>query len=58
MAIFPKLCLWRRTLYSNLGDIGPEKLYRATLNEACTSYAQFNSGLVARAKRPPAEHHG
>ena len=31
MAIFPKLCLWRRSLCSNLGGIGPEKLYRATL---------------------------
>ena len=32
LAIFPKLCLWRRSLCSNLGGIGPEKLYRATLN--------------------------
>ena len=31
VAIFPKLCLWRRSLCSNLGGIGPEKLYRATL---------------------------
>ena len=31
MAIFPKLCLWRRSLWSNLEGIGPEKLYRATL---------------------------
>ena len=31
VAIFPKLCLWQRTLCSNLGGIGPEKLYRATL---------------------------
>ena len=30
-AIFPKLCLWRRSLCSNLGGIGLEKLYRATL---------------------------
>ena len=28
---FPKHCLWRRGLCSNLGGIGPEKLYRATL---------------------------
>ena len=27
-----KLCLWRRSLCSNLGGIGPEKLYRATLS--------------------------
>ena len=31
MAIFPKRCLWRRSLCSNLGGIGLEKLYRATL---------------------------
>ena len=31
VAIFSKLCLWWRSLYSNLGGIGPEKLYRATL---------------------------
>ena len=31
VAIFPKLCLWRRRLSSNLGGIGLEKLYRATL---------------------------
>ena len=31
VAIFPKLCLWRRSLCSNLGGIGPGKLYRATL---------------------------
>ena len=32
VSIFPNLCLWRRSLCSNLGDIDPEKLYRATLN--------------------------
>ena len=32
LAIFPKLCLWRRSLCSNLGGIDPEKLYRATLS--------------------------
>ena len=31
VAIFPKLCLWRRSLCSNLGGIDPEKLYRSTL---------------------------
>ena len=30
--IFPNLCLWRRSLCSNLGGTEPEKLYRATLN--------------------------
>ena len=32
VAIFLKLCLWRRSLCSNLGGVGPEKLYRATLS--------------------------
>ena len=31
VAIFPKLCLWRRGLCSNFVGIGPEKPYRATL---------------------------
>ena len=30
VAIFHNLCLWARSLCSNLGDIDPEKLYRAT----------------------------
>ena len=33
VAIFPKLCLWRRSLCSNVGGLGPEKLYRATLSQ-------------------------
>ena len=32
VSIFPNLCLWRRSLRSNLGGIGLEKLYRATIN--------------------------
>ena len=32
--IFPNLCLWRRSLRSNVGGIDPEKLYRATLKES------------------------
>ena len=35
-AIFPKLCLWQRSLCSNLGGIGLEKLYRATLKTPFT----------------------
>ena len=31
VTIFLNVCLWRRSLYSNLGSIDPEKLYRATL---------------------------
>ena len=30
VAIFPNVCLWRRSLCSNLEGIDPEKLYRAT----------------------------
>ena len=33
VAIFPNLCLWRRSLCANLGGIDPEKLYRATLTK-------------------------
>ena len=39
VAIFPKLCLWRRSLCSNLGGIDPEKLYRATLIYLISLYA-------------------
>ena len=34
--IFPNLCLWRRSLRSNVAGIDPEKLYRATLTYAPT----------------------
>ena len=30
VAIFPNVCLWRRSLCLNLAGIDPEKLYRAT----------------------------
>ena len=40
VAIFPKLCFWRRSLCSNLGGIGPEKLYRATLRLPRYGYPQ------------------
>ena len=33
VAIFPKLCFWRRSVCSNLGGIDSEKLYRATLRK-------------------------
>ena len=33
VSIFPKLCLWRRSLCSNLGGVDPQKLYRATLSK-------------------------
>ena len=38
VAIFPKLCFWRRSLCWNLGGIGPEKLYRATLIKLKLAY--------------------
>ena len=31
VSIFPNLCLWRRSLPSNVGGIHSKKLYRATL---------------------------
>ena len=36
VAIFPNLRLWRRSLYSSLRGIDPEKLYRATLTAHVT----------------------
>ena len=53
LAIFPNLCLWRRSLCSNLGDIDPEKLYRATLrnlsfNAFSLKWLQISLGLFAK----------
>ena len=42
VAIFPKLCLWRRSLCSNMGGIGLEKLYRATLRKQIFLIAGFH----------------
>ena len=36
VTIFPTLCLWQRSLCSNLGGIGPEELYQATLKTPLT----------------------
>ena len=41
VAIFPKLCLWRRSLCSNLGGTDPEKLYRATLIIPSKNWKQY-----------------
>ena len=46
VAIFPKLCLWRRSLCSNLGGIGPGKLYRATLRNRLEINFHVNSDLM------------
>ena len=37
--IFPNPCCWRRSLCSNLGDIDPEKSFRATLNKLAAGYS-------------------
>ena len=56
--IFPNLCLWRRSLRSNLGGIEPEKLYRATLilhvlkAIASLKTRAFFMVLVTKRKRP------
>jgi len=42
VAIFPKLCLGRRSLCSNVGGIGLEKLYRATLKSLFTRMDEFH----------------
>ena len=44
VAIFPNVCLWRRSLCSNLAGIDPEKLYRAIY--ASTTYV-VASALVS-----------
>ena len=43
VAIFPKHCLWRRSLFSNLGGIHPEKLYRATLKRSAKFHLLIQS---------------
>ena len=37
--IFPNLCLWRRSLRSNVGGMHSKKLYRATLKHKTVSLA-------------------
>ena len=49
VAIFTKLCLWRRSLCSNLGDIGPEKLYRATLIVYICNNLLINASIICLA---------
>ena len=44
VVIFPNVCLWRRSLCSNLAGIDPEKLYRAIY--ASTTYV-VASALVS-----------
>ena len=42
VSIFSKLCLWRRSLCSNLGGVDPEKLYRATLSNGLVGSFSFH----------------
>ena len=57
MSIFPNLCLWRRSLRSNLVGIDLEKLYRATLKptlSAKTGRFDTNSSIeIAKKFRSP-----
>ena len=41
VAIFPNLCLWRRSLCSKLGGIETEKLYQATLKETSSMELEY-----------------
>ena len=53
VAIFPNLCLWRRSLCSKLRGIDPEKVYRATLINHCipeTIKVDFRVILLRRIK--------
>ena len=45
--IFPNLCLWRRSLRSNVGGVDPEKLYRVTLRW----FVLFPPSLGAKSER-------
>ena len=56
VAIFPKLCLWRLSLCSNLGGIGPEKLYRATLNAILWDKAKTGLTLSQDVRTPLAKY--
>ena len=51
VAIFPKLCLSRRSLCSNLGGIDPEKLYRATLSLLKVKTEDIREFLLALKKQ-------
>ena len=59
VAIFSTLCLWRRSLCSNLGGIGPEKLYRATLSYTkyrelrCASFFYCDCAIHRSQSRTP-----
>ena len=48
VAIFRNLCLWCRSLCSNLGGIDPEKLHRATLTPLLRWRNKEITGVVSR----------
>ena len=60
VAIFPNLCSWRRSLYSNVGGIDPEKLYRATLSNDWSSigfdYRTFNRRTPGLKNKSPEQN--
>ena len=57
VAIFPNLCLWRRSLCSNLEDIDPEKLYRATLSLLLADTRNCTWLIITNAKKLLARFH-
>ena len=49
VTIFPNLCIWRRSLYSTLGGIDPEKLASSHLNtEELKFYILDSDGFYAK----------
>ena len=46
VAIFPNICLRRRSLCSNLGGIDPKKLYRATEMIFCRAHVVNSNGFT------------
>ena len=48
VSAFPKHCLWRRGLCSNLGGTGPEKLYRATLTHERAHQEGILTGILLK----------
>ena len=43
---FPNLWFWRRSVYSNLGGIDPEKLYRAAIIHNSRKYTDESNKLI------------
>ena len=45
VAIFPKLCLWRRSLCSNLGGIDPERRTKESISKNFLQFAEANFSI-------------